>query len=125
MDSEVEPPLMARLRSEQANLKHLMLRIITIRDTCFSESGYAVMYIIVALYIIALSLLKIDHFWKGLFFVVAYSTTLCAVVLLIKDMDNPFDYSEKNTKGGDEIDFYLLYSLENELIEQYSDLKKS
>jgi hypothetical protein len=108
MDKSVPPPLMARMRNEQTNLFKFITRITVIRDTSFSESGYVAIKAITIFFIIALMVLKVEPFAQGFFFVFLYSFILFAIILLIKDMDNPFEY-QKDEPVIDEINFDILY----------------
>jgi len=85
----------ARLKQEQHNIRRLVLRVHTIRETSFSEAGYAIAEIITAILSLGLVFVRIDPFYESVFFVVFVSFMLIYMVLLIKDLDNPFGYYEE------------------------------
>lgn len=114
MDHEVDPPLMARLRAEQTMLWKLLARIKVIRDTSFSKSGYLAIRAITILFVFALVLLKTEPFIEGIFFVCMYSFILFSMIVLIQDMDDPFEYTE-GEEIVDEIDFAILFYLGDRL----------
>jgi len=124
MDRKVPPPLMVRLRNEQSTLWRLLTRIKVIRSTSFSESGYLAIRAITILFIFALMLLKADPFLEGAFFVCLYTFILFSIILLIQDMDDPFEY-EEGEKGVDEVNFDVLYDFGDRLKRKMSAMGAS
>lgn len=86
----------ARLKQEQNNLRKLVTRIHTIRETDFNEAGYAIAEIITLLLIAGMIFIKIDPFYQSMFFVGFVSFILIYMVILIKDLDNPFGYYDNS-----------------------------
>lgn len=108
MDAEGVPPnYVARLRQEQSNLTRMITRIVVIRKTTFIQSGYVVIYAAVAAFFVTFILLRMEPFVQGLFLLAIYSFMLSAVIFLIRDMDNPFDYRH-GIETMDEVGFGIL-----------------
>lgn len=85
----------ARLKTEQANLRRLVTRVHTIRETSFVGTGYAIAEIITFVLAAGMVFVRIDPFYESIFFVSFVSFILIYMIFFIRDMDNPFGYSEK------------------------------
>jgi hypothetical protein len=99
--SELEPftqaTFIARLKQEQANIRRVMVRIHTVRETSFVSSGYMIAEMTTVLLTIGLVFSKIDPFYESLFFVGVITFLLTFLLLLIRDLDNPFGYYESDS----------------------------
>ncbi len=84
----------ARLKQEQSNLRRMLIRIHTVRETSFIPSGYLIAEFTTLLLLIGLVLVKIDPVYESIFFVGIITFLLRFLGLLIKDLDNPFGYYE-------------------------------
>lgn len=95
--SDLEPLMPAnflvRMKSEQANVRRTIIRIDNIRDLPFIQSAYAIVETLGFFVIISLLVLKLEPFYESVFFTMLVSLMLIYMVMLIKDLDNPFDYS--------------------------------
>jgi predicted membrane chloride channel (bestrophin family) len=80
---------------EQCNLRRTLIRIHTIRETSFVSSGYLLADITTVLLCAGLILSKIEPFYESLFFVVVISYLMIFLLMLIRDLDNPFGYYER------------------------------
>jgi predicted membrane chloride channel (bestrophin family) len=87
----------ARLKQEQSNIRRILIRIHTIRETGFISSGYLVAEVTTVMLTIGLVLAKIDPFYESLFFVGVITFLLVFLNLLIRDLDNPFGYYEESS----------------------------
>jgi hypothetical protein len=87
--------LVARLKQEQSNLRRSLIRIHTIRETSFVSSGYLLADLVTVLLCVGLVLSKIEPFYESLFFVCVISYLMIYLLLLIRDLDNPFGYYER------------------------------
>jgi hypothetical protein len=85
----------ARLKQEQANMRRLIARVHTIRETSFLGTGYAIAEIITFLLVVGFIFIKIDPFYESVFFISFVSFILIYMIYFIKDLDNPFNYNEK------------------------------
>jgi hypothetical protein len=89
--------LVARLKQEQSNLRRTLIRIHTIRETSFISAGYLLADITTILLCIGLILAKIEPFYESLFFVIVISYLMIFLLMLIRDLDNPFGYYERHS----------------------------
>lgn len=90
-------PLVGRLHSEQAKIRLLVHRMSIIRDTDFLGPAYALLEIFLVGAIGALLLINIDRFSENLVISCLLFTSFTYLLLLIKDLDNPFDYDGKSS----------------------------
>lgn len=94
MEKWAQATMVARLKQEQGNLRRILVRIHTIRETSFISSGYLIADVTTILLCIGLIFAKIDPFYEALFFVGGISFLMIFLLLLIRDLDNPFGYYE-------------------------------
>jgi len=97
MEQWAQATLVARLKQEQSNLRRSITRIHTIRETSFISSGYLLADLITILLCVGLILAKIEPFYESLFFVGVISYLMIYLLLLIRDLDNPFGYYDGNS----------------------------
>ena len=110
----VQANYIIRLKNEQNSLRKMILRIDTIRDTDFVGSAYAILEAMGSLVATGLIIIKIEPFYASLFLTVIVTFLIFYMFLLIRDLDNPFDYSV-NGEGGTEISLKPLHDLEAEM----------
>lgn len=91
-----------KMKNEQNAIRKMIMRIDTIRETDFVSTAYAIVEIMGGLISIGLIIIKIEPFYVSLFFTVIVTFLIYYMVFLIKDLDNPFDYST-NGEAGTEI----------------------
>ena len=90
LDKEgVQANYIIKMKNEQNNLRKLILRIDTIRDTDF------IGFLVAA----GLIIIKIEPFYASLFLTVLVTFLIGYMFLLIKDLDNPFDYQTHGERG--------------------------
>jgi hypothetical protein len=117
-----------KLKNEQNSLRKMIMRIDTIRDTNFVSPAYAIVEIMGSLIAIGMIIIKIEPFYASLFFTILVTFLISYMFFLIKDLDNPFDYSA-NGEGGTEISLKPIHDLEAVLqstvrmTEQYSSFQ--
>jgi hypothetical protein len=95
MEQWTQATLVSRLKQEQGNLRRTLVRIHTIRETSFVSAGYLLADITTVLLCLGLILAKIEPFYESLFFVIVISYLMIFLLLLIRDLDNPFGYYER------------------------------
>jgi hypothetical protein len=105
------PPLIVKLRNEVGTIKRISNRIDVIKETTFLPAGRAIAELASAGALLVLLLTKMDSYYEGLLLVGVVSAILVSVVLLIADMDNPFD-------GSATVDLSLLHKLQEHLDER-------
>jgi hypothetical protein len=97
MERWTQATLVARLKQEQGNLRRSLIRIHTIRETSFVSAGYLLADITTSLLCLGLILAKIEPFYESLFFVGVISYLMIFLLMLIRDLDNPFGYYERHS----------------------------
>ncbi len=95
MEQWTQATLVARLKQEQGNLRRTLVRIRTIRETSFVPSGYILADLVTILLCVGLILAKIEPFYESLFFVTVISYLMIFLLMLIRDLDNPFGYYDR------------------------------
>ena len=112
LDKEgIQPAYIIKMKNEQNNIRKLILRIDTIRDTDFIGSAYAIVEAMGFLTGLGLIIMKIEPFYASLFLTMVVTFLISYMVFLIVDLDDPFDYSVKG-ESGTEIPLYPLHNLE-------------
>lgn len=94
LENVIAPNYVARLKQEHHNLRKLIIRTHTIRETDFISSGYLIANTTTCLLLIGLVLIKIEPFYESLFFIGVISYLMLFLIILIRDLDNPFGYYE-------------------------------
>ena len=97
--SGVQANYIIKMKAEQNNLRLQILRIDTIRDTEFMGSAYAIVEAMRFAIGFGLVIINIDPFYASLFFTTLVMFFLSYMLLLIKDLDNPFEYSAHGETG--------------------------
>jgi hypothetical protein len=110
----VQANYIIKLKNEQNSIRKMLLRIDTIRDTNFVGSAYAIVEAMGFLTVVGLVMIKIEPFYASLFVTLLVTFLISYMFLLIKDLDNPFDYSI-NGESGTEVSLKPLHDLEVDL----------
>lgn len=90
----IAPPSLARLKQEQNTLRRLLNRADTIRETSFLGTGYAIVETISVILILTILFIQFNPIYEGIIFTAFVSLILIYMILFIKDLDNPFGYSQ-------------------------------
>ena len=88
-----------KMKNEQNSLRKMILRIDTIRDTAFVGSAYAIVEAMGFLTAFGLIIIKIEPFYASLFLTLLITFLISYMFMLIKDLDNPFDYLNSGERG--------------------------
>jgi hypothetical protein len=115
VDQNVPPNFIIKLKSELTAIDRLSHRIKTIAETSFIPAAYAIAELAAAGVILLLFFVKLDPYYEGLVLFTVLCMLLMALLLLIKDMDNPFEVGQKTYA---DIDMFLLWDLEKKLDEK-------
>jgi hypothetical protein len=110
-DKNVAPPMIVKLRAEMTSIDRIANRIRQISETSFIPAAYSIAELATAATIILLFFVKME-FFEGILLFTVLSTLLIALILLIRDMDDPF---EVGTHSYADVDLFLLWNLEEEL----------
>lgn len=121
IETLTQPNFIARLKSEQHFIRKTMTRIHSIRETNFSEAAYAIAEIITILLITGFVFVKIIPYYESIFFLAFVSFILIYLLFLIRDLDNPFSYYEKESLA-EEVSLYPLEYLKSRLQDRIKTL---
>lgn len=100
MENEgIQANYIIKMKNEQNQLRKILLRIDTIRDTDFIGSAYAIVEAMAFLTALGLIIINIKPFAVSVFLTSLITFLVTYMLFLIKDLDNPFDYSEKGETG--------------------------
>ncbi len=112
LDKEgIQANYIIKMKNEQNNIRKMIMRIDTIRDTEFVGSAYAIVEAMGFLTVFGLLIIKIEPFYASLFLTLLITFLISYMFLLIKDLDNPFDYAA-NGETGTEISLKPIYDFE-------------
>lgn len=112
----VQANYIIKMKNEQSAIRKMILRIHTIRDTNFVGSAYAIVEAMSFLTALGLIIIKIEPFYASLFITLLVTFLISYMILLIKDLDNPFDYSV-NGESGTEISLKPFHDFDSEMNE--------
>jgi predicted membrane chloride channel (bestrophin family) len=111
---KIQAGFTTRLKSEQATMRRLVIRMDTMRRTSYVSAGYLIAEV-TALVILALLLItQIGQLAPTLLVVGVISYLLVYVLALIRDLDNPFEYSG-GKPGAADVDLDVLERSEDRL----------
>ncbi len=108
-DKGVPPQFLVKLRTELTSIDKLSNRVEIIMETTFIPAAYAIAELSVVALLIVLLFVKIEPYYEGMALIGVTSSLLIGLIILIKDMDNPFEYG-KGTYAN--VDLRLLFKLE-------------
>ncbi|MBN1762209.1 MAG: hypothetical protein JW878_03885 [Methanomicrobia archaeon] len=108
----IAPQFIVKLRTELITIDKISNRIKTITGTTFILAAYGFAELAVGAVLLLLLVIKIEPYYVGLAFIGATSALLIGIIMLIVDMDNPFEVG-KNTYA--DVDLSLLWELEEDL----------
>ena len=106
-----QPNFIVRLKQEQSTLRLLVIRINTISATSFVGAGYVIGQMTSIFLVIALLFADIAQLGAELFMIGAITFLFGYMILLIKDLDDPFDYDENGKRGAVEVSLEPLEHL--------------
>lgn len=121
VDMNAVPNYVVKLKTEITNIDRISHRVKTIAETSFIPAAYAISELAAAGVIILLFFVRLDPLYEGLVLFTVLCMLLVALLLLIKDMDNPFEVGKKTYA---DIDLFLLWDLEKKLDEKTGYGKK-
>jgi len=118
----VAPPLIAKMRNELGVLDKMTNRIEVIIRTDFIPAAYALAEVATASVILLLLFLKMDPYIEGVIIFAVVCSMLVGLLLLIRDMDNPFEIGS-NTYA--DVDLETLSYLTTYFDEQDREMEKT
>jgi hypothetical protein len=114
----VPPQFLVKLRNEVSAVDRLANRVDIIMETSFIPTAYAIAELATAGVIFVLFFIRLDPYYEGLVVFTIISTLLISLLLLIRDMDNPFEVGKESYA---DVNMHLLWSLEEFLDKQPGD----
>lgn len=119
--ANVAPPLIAKLRNELGAIDKITNRVEVIIRTDFIPAAYALAEIATCSVILVLLFVRIDPFLEGMVIFAVISSMLIGLLLLIRDMDNPFEIGSHTYA---DVDLETLTYLETYFDEQDAEMEK-
>lgn len=98
-ESLTQPNFIVRLKQEQNLIRRMILRIDAIRDTDFLPAGYVVSYAGTAALLFGIMFANIEPYWEAMFYMASVGFLVLYLTVLIRDIDNPFDYYMDGPQG--------------------------
>jgi hypothetical protein len=95
LESETQANFIVRIKNEQNNIRKIIKRIHTIRETSFLGTGYAIAELITFMLVIGLIFVNLNPFYESMFFVSFVSFIMIYMIYFIRDLDNPFSYYDE------------------------------
>lgn len=111
-ENNAAPQYVVKLRIELLNIEKISNRIAVIKHTSFIPAAYSIAELAAGGVIFILFFVKLDPLYEGLILFTALSALLISLLLLIKDMDDPFEVGKKSYA---DVDLSILFDLEEEL----------
>jgi len=105
----------ARIKIEITNLKKLVNRITVIKSTDFIPSVFVCIQAITITFLAVYCLLAVDPWWGGLILVCIFTFVIFAILFLIRDMEDPFEYDGTGYSKSDEVSLEVLDNFQKEL----------
>ena len=103
-----------RLKSEQANMRKLVIRMDTMRRTSYVSAGYLIAEITALVILVLLLVTEVGQLAPTVLVVGLISYLLIYVLALIRDLDNPFEYRE-GKPGAADVNLEVLERSEDRL----------
>lgn len=105
----VAPAFLTKMRVELTNIDKMSHRIDIIKETTFLPAAYTIAKIAIGSLLLILVFVKVDPVYSGPLFVGIISLVLVSLVLLIQDIDDPFEYGQDSNA---DVDLSILFGLE-------------
>jgi hypothetical protein len=117
LEGDSQTSAASRLKHEQSEIRRAVMRMHEIREVRFSEAAYTIAEIMSYTMIIGMVFLKIEPFYEGLFFTVFVAFVFIYTLFLIRDLDDPFAYYDRE-HSVEEISLHSLEDLKDRLEER-------
>jgi predicted membrane chloride channel (bestrophin family) len=103
-----------RLKSEQANIRRVVIRMDTIRRTSYVSAGYLIAEVTGLMILVLLLITQVGQLAPTLLVVGVITYLLVYAMAMIRDIDNPFEY-HNGKPGAADVDLGVLESCERRL----------
>jgi hypothetical protein len=118
-----QPNFIVRLKQEQSALRLLVTRINTIKETSFVGAGYLIAEITSTLLLISLLIVDIAPLGAELLLLAMVTFVIVYMILLIRDLDDPFDYGPGGRRGAAEVSLAPIDRLERRMAAHVESLR--
>jgi hypothetical protein len=123
--SLTQPNFIVRLKQEQSTLRLLVIRIDRIRETSFVGAGYVIAEITSVLLVLSLLVADIAPLGAELFLLGTITFLLAYMILLIRDLDDPFEYDGERRTGAAEVSLAPIKHLEARMAREIEALGRA
>ena len=113
------PPYVIKMRNELNNIEKISNRVDTIEETDFLPAAYALSQMAVTFVFLILLFSIVDPYVIGMVLIFTVTFLITGILVLIKDMDNPF---ETGGIGSADVDLSHIYKLDKYL-KSHEDVK--
>ena len=103
------PPFLTKMRTELTTVDRLAHRVDVITETTFIPAAYTIAEVAISTILLILLFVKTESTYIGLIILGATSLVLISLLLLIKDMDNPYEVDRRTYA---DVDLSILFGLE-------------
>jgi len=119
--ANVAPPLIAKLRNELGAIDRMTNRIDVIIRTDFIPAAYALAEVATGGVVLLMIFIKMDPYIEGVIIFAVIVTMLIGLLLLIRDMDNPFEFGSHTYA---DVDVETLVYLDSYFDSQDAEMEK-
>jgi predicted membrane chloride channel (bestrophin family) len=111
---KIQAGFTTRLKSEQATMRKLVIRMDTMRRTSYVSAGYLIAEVTALVILLLLLITEIGELTPTVLVVGVLTYLLFYVLALIRDLDNPFEY-RSGRPGAADVDLEVLERSEDRL----------
>jgi hypothetical protein len=111
---KIQAGFTTRLKSEQGNLRRLVIRMDTMRRTSYVSAGYLIAEVTALMILVLLMVTEIGPLAPTILVVGVITYLLVYMLALIRDIDNPFEY-RGGRPGPADVDLSVLERSETRL----------
>ncbi len=104
------PPIIVKMHNDLAAIDKLVYRVEIIMETSFIPAAYHISIISITSVLLILMFSKMTPSYQGVLLLGSVSFVLISLMLLIQDMDNPFEYGANSAA---DVDLKILFKLKN------------
>ena len=111
---KIQAGFTTRLKSEQGNIRKLVLRMDTMRRTSYVSAGYLISEVTALMILVVLMITEIGPLAPTILVVGVITYLMVYMLALIRDIDNPFEY-RRGLPGWADVDLGVLERSETRL----------
>jgi hypothetical protein len=115
LEEQTQPGYITRIKGEQNAVRRMIMRINAIRVTSFVAAGFTVAALTSALLITLLLFIDVAPVVTDTILICILTFLLVYVLLLVRDLDNPFEYAIGEISGSAEASLEPLIALQGRL----------